>query len=815
MSHYYFRIPGWPVPVLAVCLVVLSVVAPREWWAHYALLREQMVVALPVPEAVAEQPDPRVWELAALESPPEFARVAPPVSERIVLDPSILETPALPTHTPQRPELPIEDEMPPSDEVIKPQRLLAQDSEPIPTSPGWPLPIALIRILEPLKAEPETEAWANELDGLLERMSKLESLTDPESGPILDHLAEMTVGAEQMAGRLEDLPRSQLLRASYSTTRRVALWRSIHQLAALEGPPAEPALRPEALRRAVARVDGHLRQIAQTNVWREFLLLDQVSAIIKAPQVDAPRFRALARRILSRMDDPGLTTQQIEFLQGEPYRGFTMELKRWAIEPVDYRSMLVDLERYELDFNSRDGERVARNYQILRWSSDPHVVRVADQLNALYRNANVRIALAGSLINRLLPPPQQTNEESYDNILDADVHSYSQATTKLRVTLFPDRRQWRLSLEANGEVYSDSESRKGVAAFFNQAFGRFQARKTLLVDRRGVRVSEAEADASSDSSLLGLETDFDGVPFLNMLARSIAKQQYHEQSGQARREVESRMASRASERFDQEVHQRIERAEKEFKSKVLKPLRELDLKPTAVDMETTDKRLIVRERLAGDFQLAAHTPRPQAPGDSLLSMQIHESAMNNALEHLHLEQRCTDLRSLYRELADRFERKSVPIPDDVPDDVVVQFADENAVRVRCTDGRITLTIQLAELVHGKSEKWKNFAVRAHYVPTANQVEANLVRDGVIELAGERLSLRDQVALRAIFSRILSRNRTVSVVNKRLQENPQLAHLIVGQFIVQDGWIGVAMVGDRQFHVEEQTATHAKPSLFRK
>jgi len=189
--------------------------------------------------------------------------------------------------------------------------------------------------------------------------------------------------------------------------------------------------------------------------------------------------------------------------------------------------------------------------------------------------------------------------------------------------------------------------------------------------------------------------------------------------------------------------------------------------------------------------------------------------MNNALEHLHLEQRCTDLRSLYRELADRFERKSVPIPDDVPDDVVVQFADENAVRVRCTDGRITLTIQLAELVHGKSEKWKNFAVRAHYVPTANQVEANLVRDGVIELAGERLSLRDQVALRAIFSRILSRNRTVSVVNKRLQENPQLAHLIVGQFIVQDGWIGVAMVGDRQFHVEEQTATHAKPSLFRK
>jgi hypothetical protein len=189
--------------------------------------------------------------------------------------------------------------------------------------------------------------------------------------------------------------------------------------------------------------------------------------------------------------------------------------------------------------------------------------------------------------------------------------------------------------------------------------------------------------------------------------------------------------------------------------------------------------------------------------------------MNNALEHLGLEGRRTDLRTLYRELADRFDRTDTPIPEDIPDDVIVQFANDDAVRIRCVEGRITLTIHLAELVHGKSDKWRNFAVRAHYRPTSNQVEANLIRDGVIELAGERLSLRDQVALRGIFSRILSRNRTVSVVNKKLQENPRLAHLIVGQFVIEDGWIGVAMASDGKVSEElDETAQH-RASLLRR
>src|SRR4029077_9003575 len=99
---------------------------------------------------------------------------------------------------------------------------------------------------------------------------------------------------------------------------------------------------------------------------------------------------------------------------------------------------------------------------------------------------------------------------------------------------------------------------------------------------------------------------------------------------------------------------------------------------------------------------------------------------------------------------------------------------------------------LKELDHAEKNTWKNFEVRGYYRPSDNQQEANLVRDGNLELVGERLKLGDQIALRGIFAKVLSRNRQLSLVNKQLLLRPQLADLQVTQFVIQDGWIGVAL-----------------------
>ena len=125
---------------------------------------------------------------------------------------------------------------------------------------------------------------------------------------------------------------------------------------------------------------------------------------------------------------------------------------------------------------------------------------------------------------------------------------------------------------------------------------------------------------------------------------------------------------------------------------------------------------------------------------------------------------------MYRELATIFERPELEVPDDIPEGVIIQFADDEAVRVRCDNSQVMLTIRIAELKNGRS-KWNNFSVRAFYVPDAEQLNANLVREGTPQIIGERVG--ERLPLRVIFSKVLSKSRAFNLINKRLAENPHL------------------------------------------
>jgi len=147
-------------------------------------------------------------------------------------------------------------------------------------------------------------------------------------------------------------------------------------------------------------------------------------------------------------------------------------------------------------------------------------------------------------------------------------------------------------------------------------------------------------------------------------------------------------------------------------------------------------------------------------------------------------------------MAGRFSaaRKIEP-PEDLPENVFVTFADQDPVRVDCQDGRVRLTIRLKELMQaGTKNRWTNFTVHAYYVPAADQLDANLHREGIIELIGDNrpLSLGQRTALSAIFARVLSRNRKLHVINQQIAQAPQLRDQQVTQFVIHDGWIGVAL-----------------------
>lgn len=820
-----------PLIYTSVALLILSLVAPWMWRAvgltptpvargvspsaEPTLSQSVLLVPKPPtlePTQVAERPkpswepqaadiiDPRGSELSEFDVQPVLGNVMPPVAERIDLDPSLAEPPDL------RPEpkaksssdFPEPDDLPATDDLETP---LPKPIDRMPSvlpakSAGvWPHTEALHRQLITLADEsPADAAWVLRVQTQLEALVAIDSLGSDQVPPILAHLGTLAEEAcTDLSPRQPTRERTLRLRAAFSIARRVVIWELVYR-AALSGASERPApiFDRAGLSASLAEIDQRLRGVPAGKSWRAYLRLEELGALAAASNVPDAEDRELVRDVLARLDSPRLDQQQHQFLQQPPFCSLAESLRPTAHDPVDLGGLIAALEEREAIDGSLVSQRIANMYQVLRWSSDETQVQLAEAVNDNHRNANVRVAISAELLNRFVPPPQVMAEPVVDNIRGADVVGRSESVAKLNIVLLPDRLRWRLGLEANGNVASETESSKGPARFWNDGLGAFNVRKEVTLDRRGLAVKRAHGYADSEAFLKDFETDYDGLPLISPLVRAIARGQYENEQPAAKKEISEKISQKASQRLDQEVDQRMVQAEREFKQKLIAPLDKLNLEPTPVDMQTTERRLIVRYRLAGPHQLSAYTPRPQAPGNSMVSLQLHESMFNNTLENLKLANRRVDLRTLYVEMLRRFEAKEINIPDDLPEDVTVHFAEHDPVRISCEEGRVKLTIRLAELDHAERHTWKDFEVHGYYRPSDNQLEANLVRDGNLELVGERLKLGDQIALRGIFAKVLSRNRQLSIINKQLLARPQLADLQVTQFVIQDGWMGVAL-----------------------
>ena len=821
------RISGhvkWPMVVVVPAVLLLAAVVS---WPQYRLQRP-MVAAVDTPtvghwetidsrDGINTRPDVSVdatenssdeGELRAYASGEltrESVCVAPPSIDRQVYgplaeDPLLVSAtdPQLPATSPPVTRGTVDDELstetdPSSDVLSRGEWVRVPD-----IATCWPLPQAVLDSLQDLHAANVATAWADDVERCLRELHASSELGSDVSLRQLDRLSTLTAAAGGLAAaESQSDRRNALLRTVYSLERRLTIWRGVHLLShpsttsvvLTSAPRGEPVIVSTHL----SAVEAEVARLVNADTWRKYLLLDEVRALHASPSNISVKQRSLlAREILLRMERANESPEQVQFFTAPVWRSFAMELRQWVAEPIDYERLLDGVESLEETGAERAAMEVAECYQVMRWSASPSVVQLAEQLNTYYRNANVRVAISADLINRLLPNEQTTDEDVDDYLMGGRILGRSRVSTRLKLVLVPDREQWKMGLEAQGEVDSQTEAKRGPAVFHNAGRAHYLARKLLTLDGRGLRTHDAEAAAISDADLTKLETDLDGVPLVNWLVRAIARQQYDSQADTAKWQAEGLLASKAQSRLDTEVEKQLKQSTDKFRKQILEPLQDLGLRPEAVDMETTAERLIARYRLAGYRQMGAYSPRPQATSDSLLSLQIHETALNNVMASLQLGGKETDLPTLFQEIAHRFRRDDAKVPEDIPTDVKIQLADQDAIRFSFADDRVHLTLRIKRLDAGEPNVWRDIEVRATYMPDLTGLHVGLVRDGHIRLKGRRLAMRDQVALRGIFSRVLAQHPDIDLLGNVLVRDRRLHDLRVSQCVLRDGWIGLSV-----------------------
>lgn len=779
------RSPTWFFFALLTGVFVMSLLAPLAW------NRSRPMVSRPLigqgPTVADASPDAVTLQVAAeLKSSlppsatmaPAIEQPSPPVADLIHPDLDALVAPVI-----RRAELP------PSDApfmAFAPQ--IATEAQAAPESHlrgGWlPVPEALLTQLDNLARDPQAHSWAVQVREQVLELAQCKADDRTRMTNLLASLSKAGEAAEPLAASITSEPRqSDLRRAAFALARRLTLWNAAHEMSQAA---------------AVARQSDR-RDLTDAEA-EENRRFSRPVATFLAKRADArhhERTRAEASKDAASAGESRPASHPATA---------TLSAASHSPPSDEAQQLIRQIEHYELTRTAGDAEVVAASLRAMADAHDPLVRQLAAKVAEQYRLPNLRIVFTEQLADRILPQPHPLESEVDDRIQGAQVYGQNTIFTTLKARLVPDAQRFHLLLVADGVVDSQTEAYAGPAVFQNEGQTMFQVYRPVIISPIGLRQGDVVAEANASNDVVGVSTDYDRILLLGSIARAMAMKKQGQQQSAALMEVEEKVADEARRRFQTQMDPKIAEGVKLFQQKIWKPLERLNLKPRPVEMYTTRERMVSRIHVGNETQLAAHTPRPRAPSDSLASMQIHESLLNNALEQLKLDGQTLSLPELYRRISKELNGGVQSPPETLPGNVRITFAAKDAVRVRFTSGQVELVLTLDEVRKGQ-DRWQKLVVKAYYVPEGTGLDARLVRTDSIELKGENLNAGSQIALRGAFSKLLSRSRTVSLVPRRLVEDQRLKDLEVTQYEVRDGWIGVA-IGPRM--AQRAAAANAIP-----
>jgi hypothetical protein len=659
---------------------------------------------------------------------------------------------------------------------------------------AWEEPNYLLAQLEKLKKYASVQAWANETIGEIRRLGPAIAVGAPQTAEVLRRLDSLARQGLERAAKLDDEAAAQeLAYTAYALKPRIAIWRQIGEMGGLRAADAPaPSVDPHSFNKALADIEQLTANSSEGHAWRKYLLLDALRDwAVRRRNSDERMPRDLAQQVYTRLNRMSMTSPQRQFLTSKPVAALNREMIRSTAEAVESNRLLQHLENFEKSGLPSDARLLARDCQFLSVSSGAAQRELGERVETYFRNANLRVAVSAELLNRMMPKREPEYSPVQDTIQGAAVRGQSLTANEISVQMIPDPQHVLMALVVNGEVAAVTRSTSGPATFYTDSESSYLARKPLEITLRGIRMWPTEVSVDNNSKVRGVHTDFDRMPLFGQIARNMSLTAYGERRPAADAEVREKIAAKAKERVDREATDQVTAAAKRLHDEVLGPMDSLLLDPLMVSAETTDKRFSMRIRLAGPDQLGGHTPRPQAPADSLGSVQVHESLLNNVLERLELDGQTFDLAGLNRRLSERMHRFQPKPVDPDQEDVKIAFAAKDAVHVRCNDGRLEVTLAITRLSKG-SRRFKDFQVRAFYKPVVAGRSINLVRDGNVQLIGSRMNAFAQMPIRSVFLKVFSDKQPIHMMPESFVKNPKLEGVEVTQFVIADGWIGAAL-----------------------
>ena len=664
----------------------------------------------------------------------------------------------------------------------------------------WPKPAFLLERVSGVTFIAGMEPWARRTSDLLNELHTLPNLADPRVVTILGELEQQTAVLEPLVIRFSTVPTNnadealgpeslELRRLAYKLRQQIDVWYATHELTVRNVSSLGDV--DQGIVVSGLLVSRERLSLPGVNPeWQRYLVLDQLDTAFNSLQSSPQEKRVAARRFLARLHSPILTDEQRGFLTEQVAPEMVEQLKVAAREEIRLEALLTEVEAVQENRNGVAQHRVNQMFQNLAWHDDPAARELAATLDTHFRNSNFRVSVSAEMLNLLLPDTGEVQEPVNENVLGAEVRGQSRVANRLQIRLIPDTSRIQMRLEAIGKVFSQTEAQRSGFTIQNVGDARFQVFKRLAIGRDGITADQPEAWSRSTNKMVGMQSELDGVPVLGWVARRVAERKIAEQSPQVENYTRNRLESAIKQKFNTEIENQLSEMQSYLYSNMIEPLTALELEPTPLEMRSTDSRVIMRYRLAGFDQMGGNTARPRGLQNSLLSMQIHETSLNNLLNRIELNGNEYTAQELTSHLANVFGWQSTDSAQSR--DATFEFAPFDPIRVTFAHGSAAVQLNLKRLRIGNGKTWKNLTATCNFIPQAEGGKILFVQDGSgVELSGHRLNLRDQVAVRAIFTALFKDQYELPILPKNIGQKLGPSATIT-QLELNDGWLGLSV-----------------------
>ncbi|MDA7859238.1 hypothetical protein N9A76_02075 [Mariniblastus sp.] len=675
---------------------------------------------------------------------------------------------------------------------------------------------ALIQQIESLALIPELDSWSTETLSILGQLSQ-EELSAGQTRELYERLESQANVAREISEVVRQRCESstetkydycEVARLSYRIKRRLAIWNLILDSKAVF----------EANQQAVTHSFGtvsvsHQRlldDLAESNidpVWRDYLMLESLASVMATASPGSPKIKTAAREVLARIYSPVLDKEQASYVMSaiSPYS--LQLLKDVATLPFDEMELFRRIENYESNPSSLTGYYLNDQYQNLLWSEKPDETAMARAIETHYRNANIRLAFSERFLNRLLPKLPEIEQPVDQKIKGARVLGKSRISNQLRVNLIPDDTQIQLNVETRGDVQSDTVAKTKVFKLTNLGRANFEVFQNIMINEEGIEaVGDPYARAKANQLLVGVESGLDNHPILGGIARKIAKNNLKREASETDRMYKQTVESSVEEQMREQVGEQLQVLRELAYTKLFQPLFGMDLEPEPKQLSTTEDQMVVRYRIGGRDQMAANTARPLDRASSLMSFQLHQSAINNAISRIGLNGNKFTVDELVEHLKEFVGAGDSAEPRAKSDKhAEIGFAYFDPILVEFQEDQLKVTLNLKSLKIGEKGKvWKNVSLTAAYrfVRDGMKIQLQQNDDGT-RIRGKRLRFGDKAAISTVMKVLFKKEYSVASLPEKIAQRIDTSQLEISQLSVSDGWLAVS-VDDRELNTAQET-----------